>query len=298
MNMDTDEFKKYLEDKKALIDAELDKLLPPEEGPSKLLARAMRYSVLAPGKRIRPILCLSACRAVGGEEKNSLRTACALEFIHTYSLIHDDLPSMDNDDLRRGLPTSHKVFGEGIAILAGDALFTLALEVVEKDKLLSDRQCREIAAELAGAAGWDGLVGGQVLDLISENKTISARELEGIHTRKTGALLTASVRCGGIAGGADARELEALTVYGAGIGLAFQIKDDLLDLKGEQADLGKTPGKDEQVHKATYPALLGVEKSRRLLERLLQKAQTALTAFGSEADPLRAIARFIVTRRK
>ena len=296
--MTADELKKYLEEKKKLIEAELGKLLPPEEGPCGLLARAMRYSVLAPGKRIRPILCLAACRAAGGDERNALRTACALEFIHTYSLIHDDLPSMDNDDLRRGRPTSHKVFGEGIAILAGDALFTLALEVVEEDDLLSDQQCRRISGELARAAGWDGLVGGQVLDLISENKIISARELEGIHRRKTGALLTAAVRCGGLAGDADTRKLEALTAYGKKIGLAFQIKDDLLDLKGEKADLGKTPGKDEKLHKATYPALLGVEKSRGLLARLLQEAQTALTAFGNEADPLRAIARFIGTRKK
>ncbi len=296
--MTADELKKYLEEKRTLIEAELERLLPPEEGPAPLLPRAMRYSVLAPGKRIRPILCLAACRAAGGEEKNALRSACALEFIHTYSLIHDDLPSMDNDDLRRGRPTSHKIFGEGIAILAGDALFTLALEMVEEDSLLFDRQCRRIAAELARAAGWNGLVGGQVLDLTSEGKKISARELEGIHRRKTGALLTAAVRCGGLAGVAEIQKLEALTAYGEKIGLAFQVKDDLLDLPGEAADLGKTPGKDEKHHKATYPAVLGVERSRDFLKQLLEEAQKALKIFGTEADPLRAIASFIGERRK
>ena len=296
--MKADELKKHLEEKKKLIEAELERLLPSEDGPSPLLPRAMRYSVLAPGKRIRPILCLASCRAAGGDEKTALRSACALEFIHTYSLIHDDLPSMDNDDLRRGRPTSHKVFGEGVAILAGDALFTLALEVVAEDPLLPDRQFRRIAAELGRAAGWSGLVGGQVLDLSSEGKKISIRELEGIHRRKTGALLTAAVRCGGIAGEADARQLAALTAYGEKIGLAFQVRDDLLDLKGEAVGLGKTPGKDEKLHKATYPALLGVERSRELLNLLLEESRDSLEIFGAVADPLRAIARFIGERRK
>lgn len=294
--MDDKEFQDYLQQKRELIDSALDRLIPGEEITPSLLHRAMRYSILAPAKRIRPILCLAACWAVGGDEAVAVSTACALELIHTYSLIHDDLPSMDDDDLRRGLPTSHNVFGEGAAILAGDAILSLAFEIVARDEKLTDRQCRLVVEELARAGGSRGLVGGQQADLESQGKKATAERVEYIHSHKTGAIITAAVRCGAIAGKAGANQLAALTDYGLKIGLAFQIKDDILDIQGLQEKLGKSTRQDEKLSKATYPAILGLEKSRRELDGLISQALNNLRSFGDEADTLRCIARFIMTR--
>ena len=294
--MDDTEFTDYLRQKRELIDSNLDRLLPPENEAPPIIHRAMRYSILAAAKRIRPILCLAACRAVGGDEADAVAPACALELIHTYSLIHDDLPSMDDDDFRRGIPTSHKVFGEGTAILAGDAILSLAFETIARDEKITDWQCRRLVEELGRAAGSRGLVGGQQADLESQGKKVSAQKVEYIHSRKTGALITAAVRCGAIAGKAAAEQLDALTDYGEKIGLAFQIKDDLLDIQGLEEKLGKATRQDEKLNKATYPAILGLEKSRLILRELLEEALEKLSIFGTEADPLRSIARFIGER--
>ncbi len=294
--MNAKEFEDYLRRKRELVDAALEAVLPPEDEPPHLIHRAVRYSVLAPGKRLRPILCLAACRAVGGEEKKALKAACGLELIHAYSLIHDDLPSMDDDEYRRGHLTSHKVFGEGVAILAGDALLSLAFEVVARDEELSDRQSRLIITELATASGGSELVGGQQVDLISQEKEVTAEILDYIHTHKTGALITASVKCGAFAGGAAGPQVKALADYGARIGLAFQIKDDILDVKGDEKKLGKATGQDEKAGKATYPAVWGIEKAEKRLAELLKKSRQALESFGPEAEPLREIARFIGER--
>jgi geranylgeranyl diphosphate synthase type II len=286
----------YLKSRAAMIDAALDEILPAEEETPYLLHRAMRYSALAPGKRIRPVLCLAGAEAVGGAPSAAVKTACALELIHAYSLIHDDLPSMDNDDFRRGRPTSHKVFGEGVAILAGDAILSLAFEASATDKLLTDPQCRLIVAELARASGSRGLAGGQEADLCSQGKKVTRETVEFIHARKTGALITAAVVCGAIAGHASPAQLAALTDYGAKIGLAFQIKDDLLDIQGDPKKLGKSIGQDGAAGKATYPAVVGMEAARDEVSRLVAESLAALSAFSSSADPLRWIARFIEER--
>ena len=296
--MDIILFKKYLKGEKAIIDAALDRLLPGDGDCPRSLARAMRYSTMAGGKRLRPILCLAACRAVGGEETDALDTACALEMIHTYSLIHDDLPAMDDDDLRRGHPTLHRVFPEGTAILAGDGLLTLAFEVVAGDKALNDLRARLVMLELARGAGYSGMVGGQQADLDGEGHDISPEALEYIHTHKTGALLTASVICGAIAGDGSQEEIELLRRYGQGIGLAFQIKDDLLDIEGESEKLGKTTGQDAKSGKSTYPSIWGLKASRKKLDQAIASSLAALKAWGEEADPLRQIARYIGTREK
>jgi geranylgeranyl diphosphate synthase type II len=292
------ELEQYLKSRASLIDGALDDILPSEEDPPYLLHRAMRYSALAPGKRLRPVLCLAGAEAVGGSAAPALKTACALELIHAYSLIHDDLPSMDNDDFRRGRPTSHKAFGEGVAILAGDALLTLAFEVPAADPLLTDRQCRLIVAELARAGGSRGMVGGQEADLCTQGKKATRETVEFIHSRKTGALLTAAVVCGGIAGNANASQLAALTDYGAKTGLAFQIKDDLLDIQGDPKKLGKSVGQDAAASKATYPAVAGIEGARDEVSRLVAGALSSLGALPASADPLRWIARFVEERER
>lgn len=291
-------FKKYLSGQKALIDAALEELLPGDDDCPETLHRAMRYSTLAGGKRLRPILCLAACRAIGGDEDVALATACALEMIHTYSLIHDDLPCMDDDDLRRGRPTLHRAFSEGAAVLAGDGLLTLAFEIVGADERLTDQQVRRIIIQLATGAGCRGMVGGQQADLDAEGKAVSPEELEYIHSHKTGALLTASVLSGAIAGVAEEEQLKQLKEYGMAIGLAFQIKDDLLDVEGESSKLGKSTGQDKKAGKATYPAVWGIEASREKLSQAITRALTSLEGFGEEAEPLRQIARFIANREK
>jgi len=281
----------------AAIEAALDRILPTEDSQPPSIHRAMRYSVFAGGKRIRPVLCLEAARMFSEDVEAAIQTGCALEFIHTYSLIHDDLPSLDNDDLRRGKPTNHKVFGEAIAILAGDALLTLAFETLSKSPLEAARRVRMIA-EIAGAAGTvNGMVGGQVADVEAEGKQIGTDALEYIHRSKTAALIRASIVAGAIAGGAASADVERLRRFGDNIGWAFQVVDDLLDVEESSATLGKTAGKDQAQKKATYPALYGIEKSRAIAAELEAKALADLDAFGARAVRLRQLAEFLVARR-
>ncbi len=289
----------YLAERRALVDQALEKFLPPEDAPPPSVHRAMRYSVLAGGKRLRPILVIAGAEAVGGAPDAVLPTACALELIHTYSLIHDDLPAMDDDDYRRGRLTSHKVFGEAIAILAGDALLTLAFQLVADNAALvpDPRVLRDVVAEIAGAAGTFGMVGGQVVDIESEGKTVSAATLEYIHRHKTAALLRASLRVGALLGGGDARAVQAISEAGGDLGLAFQIVDDILDVEGSLAELGKTAGSDERKRKATYPALHGLDASRRQARLLVERVKDRLGALGARAVPLRALADYVVERK-
>jgi geranylgeranyl diphosphate synthase, type II len=280
-----------------LVDSELDRLVPPETAPPETIHRAMRYSLFAGGKRIRPILCLEAARAVCGSFCGSLPAACSLEMVHTYSLIHDDLPALDNDDYRRGKLTNHKVFGDAIAILAGDALLTLAFQVLAHLDALPDRKAR-LVAELAAAAGTvGGMIGGQVADLEGEGKPPDAALLENIHRAKTGALLRASLRLGAILAGASDAEYEALSCFGERIGLAFQIVDDVLDVEESSAALGKTSGKDAQQHKITFPAVYGLEESRRMAEAECAHAHLLLESFGEQAAGLHQLADLIVHRK-
>ena len=280
-----------------LVDSELDRLVPSEKAAPATIHRAMRYSLFAGGKRIRPILCLEAARAVSGTFCASLPAACALEMVHTYSLIHDDLPALDNDDYRRGKLTNHKVFGDAIAILAGDALLTMAFQVLAEIDTLQDRKVRLIA-ELAAAAGTlGGMIGGQVADLEGEGQEPEAALLETIHRAKTGALLRASLRLGAIVAGASQSEYEALSCYGEHIGLAFQIVDDILDVEESSAALGKTSGKDAQQHKITFPAVYGLERSRQMAEAECAHAHMVLESFGERATGLHEVADLIVRRK-
>lgn len=282
---------------RATIEAALDRLLPPENTPPESIHRAMRYSISAGGKRVRPVLCLEAARIFTENLDGSIRVGCAIEFIHTYSLIHDDLPALDNDDLRRGKPTSHKVFGEAIAILAGDALLTLAFQTLAGAPIESSRRVRAIA-EIAAAAGTvNGMVGGQVADVEAGGKTVDAQTLEYIHRSKTAALIRGSIVGGAIAGGAGDEDVERLRRFGEYIGWAFQVVDDLLDVEESSAALGKTAGKDQAQQKATYPALYGIEKSRAIAADLEAKALAELAFYGDRAARLRQLAEFLVARR-
>ena len=290
----------YLETRKTLVDQALELYLPVESTEPPVIFRSARYSVFAGGKRLRPILCIAAAEAVGGPIDTVMPTACALELIHTYSLIHDDLPAMDNDDYRRGKPTSHKVFGEALAILAGDALLTDAFRIVAGQTPADSvpaRKLLQVIQEVALAAGWFGMVAGQVVDIESEGKAPDEKTLHFIHTRKTGALITVSIRAGAILGGADDDALDALTEYGRHVGLAFQIADDILNVEGDAKALGKSTGSDRSRGKLTYPALVGVETSRRVAAELVEKALGDLTVLDERAEPLRLIARFIVNRK-
>lgn len=289
----------YLQRRGRLVERALERWVPCKEEYPPQLHEAMSYSLFAGGKRLRPILALAGAEAVGGRAVDALPLACSLELIHTYSLIHDDLPSMDNDDLRRGKPTSHRVFGEAMALLAGDALLTEAFRLLGRPDLMKnvDPATRVRAAfHLAHAAGSQGMVGGQVMDISCQGRKIEQRLLEYIHTHKTGALIAASVYAGGLIGGASPKQGRALSQYGQKLGLAFQITDDLLDIHGEPRKLGKAVGKDEAQGKATYPALFGVPESRRQAEVLMNEALTHLKIFDRKADPLREIARFILKR--
>ena len=290
----------YLEVQQQRVEAALDRYLPAPGAYPPTLSEAMRYSVFAGGKRVRPILLLAAAGAVGGDGEAVLPAACAMEFVHTYSLIHDDLPAMDDDDYRRGQPTSHKVFGEAVAILAGDALLTYAFEVMAGPDL-TNRFAPAVLLEathcLARAAGFSGMVGGQVVDMASEGRTVPLDVLEYIHRHKTAALLGAAVTIGGLLGGGSAPQLAALKHYGRATGLAFQIADDVLDVEGDSAALGKRIGQDEKHGKATYPALLGMEASRQHAAALLNEALAALSDFDTGAERLRQMARFIVNRK-
>lgn len=287
----------YLSQSKKLVDHCLDGLLPPECEEPPTIHKAMRYSVFAGGKRVRPILVLASGESLAGDRDILLRVGAAIEMMHTYSLIHDDLPALDNDDLRRGLPTCHKVFGEAMAILAGDALMTRCYQVLADIPGLPDAAVLRIIREVAAATGTvKGMIGGQVVDLESEGKPVRAPVLEYIHDSKTGALLQASVRCGAIAARADAGSLEALTAYGRKIGLVFQIVDDILDVTSSSEVLGKTAGKDEKVKKATYPALYGIDASKRKAKELAAEAVESIRGLGEGAATLRGLAAYIVAR--
>jgi geranylgeranyl diphosphate synthase type II len=287
----------FFEADHGIVEAALNSLIPPENTPPSSIHRAMRYSVFAGGKRIRPILCLEAARMFNENPEGAVQAGCALEFIHTYSLIHDDLPALDNDDLRRGKPTNHKVFGEAIAILAGDALLTLAFQTLASMPLEAEKRLA-ILGVVAQAAGTDrGMIGGQVADLEAERKAVDGAGLEYIHRSKTAALIRASVVAGGIAGGANGADVKRLTAFGENIGWAFQVVDDLLDVEESSAALGKTAGKDEAQNKATYPALYGLEKSRAIASDLEAKALAELADYGERASRLRELAEFFVARR-
>ncbi len=289
------DFSVYLAKARASVEQALEESLAPER--PELLREAMRYSLLAGGKRLRPILCLAACELAGGEVSKALPTAVALEMIHTMSLIHDDLPAMDNDDLRRGRPTNHKVYGDAMAILAGDALLTRAFEMVAiRSKGIPAERLLKVVGELSLVAGAPGLVGGQVEDLECEGKQVDLDTLEFIHLHKTGALLTACVVCGGLIGGAEDELINALRTYARGIGLAFQIIDDILDVTASSEVLGKTAGKDLLADKITYPKLLGLDESRKRADDLITEAKDALKPWEKSAVPLLSLAEYITSR--
>jgi len=290
----------YLREQRQRVEASLHALLPVSNGYPPELMEAMRYSVLAGGKRLRPILMLAAAEVLGGDSTAALPAACALEYIHTYSMIHDDLPAMDDDDYRRGKLTSHKVFGEALAILAGDALLTHAFEVLSTPPLVdcfAAEQLLQVQLRLARAAGGSGMIGGQVVDMLSEGQQVELSVLEYIHRHKTGALIEAAVTIGGLLGGGRPEHVKALERYGHDVGWAFQITDDILDVVGDAAVLGKDVGRDAQQDKVTYPALMGVEDSRQRALELMQRGVEALAGFGPSADRLRQIAAYIVVRQ-
>jgi geranylgeranyl diphosphate synthase type II len=287
----------FFESDRAGIEEALDRLLPKEEAHPASIHKAMRYSVFAGGKRIRPILCLEAAAMFTENPVAAVSTGCALEFIHTYSLIHDDLPALDNDDFRRGKPTCHKVFGDAIAILAGDALLTLAFQTLAFVPVEPQRRLN-ILATIAQAAGTDrGMIGGQVADLEAEKKAPDVGTLEYIHRSKTAALIRASIVAGGLAGGATNEDVERLRRFGENIGWAFQVVDDILDVEESSAVLGKTAGKDQAQQKATYPALYGILQSRDIAADLAAKALHELECYGERASRLRELAQFLVARR-
>ncbi|MBI5236367.1 MAG: polyprenyl synthetase family protein [Deltaproteobacteria bacterium] len=308
------DIKQYMASKAEMVNKRLKELLVREDEYPQSVHKAMHYSLFAGGKRLRPALALASSEAVGADCAKAIDVACAIECIHTYSLIHDDLPAIDNDDLRRGAPTCHKAFGEAIAILAGDALLTTAFEIMAvinmpsrvfggglPSHVLSGGQtdngrALQVISEIARAAGSVGMIGGQVVDIESEGKDISFPELEYMHIHKTGALMLASVRCGALMGGASDEDMIALTRYGEAVGLAFQIADDLLDVEGSQLAMGKHTGADRKKGKATYPAIMGVQESKRRATELADRAISSLEGFGNGAGALRSIAAYIVSR--
>jgi geranylgeranyl diphosphate synthase, type II len=293
------DLKAYLDARRVTVDDALDRVLPPETAEPVTIHRAMRYSVLAPGKRLRPILVIAGAEAVAGRADTVLDTACALELIHAYSLIHDDLPAMDDDDYRRGRLTSHKVFGEAMAILAGDALLTLAFRLVATNaaRVVPAALVGSVVAEIADAAGTDGMVGGQVVDIESEGKSISPDMLDYIHLHKTAALIRAALRVGALLAGGHAEHVEAISRAGLALGLAFQIVDDILDVEGSLAELGKSAGSDERKRKATYPSLHGLPASKQRARELIEETKQLLSSLGPPADPIRALADFVFERR-
>ena len=294
------ELKPYIKQKNQIIDASLEKMLQ-DSLSSETLVKAMKYSLMAGGKRIRPVLCLAACETVGGGPEDALAAACALEMIHTYSLIHDDLPAMDNDELRRGKATCHIAFDEATAILAGDALLTLAFEVLSSvefdDKNQTARRLKVIRL-ISSAAGYQGMIQGQMLDITSEGIKLSADELEAMHRLKTGALIETSLNCGAYLGGADRQQRVQLNTYASKIGLAFQVADDLLNVEGNSELMGKAVGTDSLREKSTYPSLLGIQGSREFAKKLVKEALQALEPFDKQANPLRAIAEYIIERKR
>lgn len=288
--------KAYLVARQKQIDRALDRFLPKANTRPATIHRAMRYSLFAGGKRLRPILTLAAAEACGGKVENALPLACAMECIHTYSLVHDDLPSMDNDDFRRGRPTCHKVFGEGIAVLAGDALLTVAFEIVSRAKSTARYDMASLLREVAVAAGSQKLIAGQVADLEAEGKKADRAQLRYIHENKTSAILTTSVRLGAMSANANPKQLAAITKFGRALGLAFQVIDDILDVTQTSEKLGKSAGKDVAAHKATYPAIIGLEKSRVEARRLTRQAHGALSIFIKKSEQLHALANYLLER--
>src|SRR5687768_15636089 len=288
----------YLQTRSREVNRALDHYLPSATTKPASLHKAMRYSLMAGGKRMRPILCLAAASACGGREAEALPLACALECIHTYSLIHDDLPAMDDDDYRRGKPTNHKVYGEGIAILAGDALLTQAFEIANCFIATPRYSHRDVFRELTHASGSLQLIAGQVADLEAEGKKLDAAQLRYIHERKTSALLCCSVRLGGMSANCTSGQLKALTDFGYNVGLAFQIIDDILDITQTSEQLGKTAGKDTAAQKATYPSIVGMEKSRALAKQLTNRAFASLKIFKGKAVALEALAEYLLKREK
>ncbi len=294
------DIQQYLAQQRRRVDEFLEQCVPEDRVEPQKLYEAMRYSLLGGGKRIRPILTISAAQALGFDHSLILPFAASLECVHTYSLIHDDLPPMDDDDYRRGRLTNHKVYGEALAILAGDALLTLAFELCTQEETgrgLTASQRVAIVRELAMGSGHQGMVGGQVMDIQAENQDIELGQLQGIHTKKTGQLIRAAVRIGGLIGGATPQQLHSLTGYAEDIGLAFQIADDVLNMVGTREELGKDAGTDEKRGKKTYPSFYGVEGARQVAEDCVMRAIKHLDSFNSDADPLRELATFIVARR-
>lgn len=289
-------FKEELKKRAKIVEEALERFLPPSTVFPPLIHQAMRYSVMGGGKRIRPSLVMAGAEAVGGSAASVLPAACAVELIHVYSLIHDDLPAMDNDDYRRGKLTSHKVYGEAIAVLAGDALLTLAFQLLAENKAGRPEDTLKVIREAALGAGTKGLIGGQVVDIFSTGEEVDEVTLEYIHRNKTGALYRISVRTGAILAGARQDQLEALSRYAEHLGLAFQIKDDILDLVGEEKIIGKPVGSDLKNKKATYPALFGLENSREKASREYARALSAISGFGKEADFLRSLVNFVINR--
>ena len=290
----------YLNDKKELINSELDKIFK-NFASSSVLLNAMRHSLMAGGKRIRPVLCLAATEAVGGKLESALPAACALEMIHTYSLIHDDLPAMDDDELRRGKPTCHVAFDEATAILAGDALLTLAFQKLSSPLNIKESQALvwlNVIHVIANAAGYKGMIDGQMQDIISEGTLLSLYDLENMHALKTGALIEASIFCGAILGNGTRKHIKQLRIYAKNIGLAFQITDDILNVEGNPAVMGKAIGTDKNRKKSTYPLILGLKESKQLTANIVNNALKAIEIFDNKADPLRAVARYIIKRKK
>ncbi|MGJ7044612.1 polyprenyl synthetase family protein [Thermoanaerobacterium thermosulfurigenes] len=290
-------FDDILREKIEYINKGLNEFLSLTDRP-EVLFEAMKYSVFAGGKRLRPVLCISACELVGGNKEDALPVACAIEFIHTYSLIHDDLPAMDNDDLRRGKPTNHKVYGEAIAILAGDALLNYGFEVLIQQALNSNKSQNILRAadEIARAAGCRGMIAGQVVDLLSENKEIGEYDLKFMHDHKTGALIKASILAGAIIGGADAATLKKLSSYAEYLGFAFQVKDDILDVQGDEAKLGKDIGSDMVNGKSTFVSVLGLQRSVELVNELTEKAISILNDFGNKGEFLKSLTKYMSER--
>lgn len=292
------EFKQSLKEKSNYIERMLIEYMPKEEGYQSTIMEAMNYSLKAGGKRLRPILTLEACKIVGGDEKDAIPFAMAVEMIHTYSLIHDDLPALDNDDLRRGKPTNHKVFGESMAILAGDALLNYAFEIMLSNSINKENPQKYLRAinEVAKSTGIYGMIGGQVVDIQSENKVISKDKLDFIHLNKTAAIIIGCMRAGAIIGNACEEDLEKITKYSKNIGLSFQIVDDILDIVGDENKLGKKVGSDIENHKSTYPSLLGLEKSKEIANELIKEAKHNIKDFKSDSSFLEGLANYIIDR--
>ena len=292
------DFKLEIKNRALEFESILKKYMPKEEGYQKTVLEAMNYSLSAGGKRLRPLITLEACKIVGGNEEDAIPFAIAIEMIHTYSLIHDDLPALDNDDLRRGRPTNHKVYGEAMAILAGDALLNYAFEIMLSNSINKKDANKYLKAinEIAKSSGTYGMIGGQVVDIESEGKTIDKDKLDFIHMNKTAAIIIGCMRAGAIIGGANEKELENITNYARNIGLGFQIVDDILDIIGDESKLGKNIGSDLEKNKSTYPSLFGLDESKKLAKELIEEAKTSISIFNEKDEFLKGLAEYIVDR--